>query len=425
MTTLHAVSQFKPPYRNPAVSVVTNLPSARAGSSSNSHSPDRAQFLSCMSKMSQTTNMALTSPRAIASTMSPVISMQLDPVRPSPRFVNLDKLREKLEAARQEAEAQANREVTQKQATVAKGMMGLLDKLRQPWIELHKALEKNWLPSPRECATLTVSDNGKMYLIGGLNYDACKEMIEGTVRGDNVNWERIPYKSTEVIQGRQCHTSVSFQNKIYTFGGCFNFNRKRQIRECTNQLMEYEIHDRRIEVIKTVGVPVSARKNHCAAVYKRSMLVYGGVLENGTFDQDMISLNFDNFEWLKITPKQPITPFTQGACCSVILSANKRAQLNGEGSKKVSFHPTEPPIEGIFYFGGKSQKGECLNKLRYFKPVMIDNRIVHGDFQPIKILGQPPCGRFGHTMNYLPVANALVVAGGKNFYFADMSVRPQ
>jgi len=263
-----------------------------------------------------------------------------------------------------------------------------------------------------------------MYLIGGLNYDACKEMIEGTVRGDNVNWERIPYKSTEVIQGRQCHTSVSFQNKIYTFGGCFNFNRKRQIRECTNQLMEYEIHDRRIEMIKTVGVPVSARKNHCAAVYKRSMLVYGGVLENGTFDQDMISLNFDNFEWLKITPKQPITPFTQGACCSVILSANKRAQLNGEGSKKVSFHPTEPPIEGIFYFGGKSQKGECLNKLRYFKPVMIDNRIVHGDFQPIKILGQPPCGRFGHTMNYLPVANALVVAGGKNFYFADMSVRP-
>lgn len=54
-----------------------------------------------------------------------------------------------------------------------------------------------------------------------------------------------------------------------------------------------------------------------------------------------------------------------------------------------------------------------MNKLRYFKPVLIDGKIVHGDFQPIKILGSPPIGRFGHTMNYLPVLNALLVTGGK------------
>lgn len=52
--------------------------------------------------MSQTTNMALTSPRALASALSPVMAFALDPVRPSPRYINLDKLREKMEA---EAEA--------------------------------------------------------------------------------------------------------------------------------------------------------------------------------------------------------------------------------------------------------------------------------------------------------------------------------
>lgn len=79
----------------------------------------------------------------------------------------------------------------------------------------------------------------------------------------------------------------------------------------------------------------------------------------------------------------------------------------------------------MFYFGGKSQKGECLNKLRYFKPVLIDNRIVHGEFMPVKVLGTPPVGRFGHTMNYLPEANALIVVGGKLLNSFNLSVRPQ
>ena len=65
-----------------------------------------------------------------------------------------------------------------------------------------------------------------------------------------------------------------------------------------------------MEVVKTKGIPASARKNHTAVVYKKSMLVFGGQIENGSFELDMITLNLDNFEWLKITPKQPITPFT-------------------------------------------------------------------------------------------------------------------
>jgi len=36
--------------------------------------------------------------------------------------------------------------------------------------------------------------------------------------------------------------------------------------------------------------------------------------------------------------------------------------------------------EGIYYFGGKNQKGEVLNKLRLFKPVIVENKVLHGDF---------------------------------------------
>lgn len=153
------------------------------------------------------------------------------------------------------------------------------------------------------CKAETNPSNMSMYLIGGLNFDACREVIEGRLIGDIVSWERVQYSSTENIQGRQCHTSVSYNNKIYTFGGCFMFNRKRQLRECTNTLLEYDVYDKRIEVIRTRGHPVSARKNHCATLFRKSMLIFGGNLENGNIETEMISLGLDNFEWIKITLK--------------------------------------------------------------------------------------------------------------------------
>ena len=110
------------------------------------------------------------------------------------------------------------------------------------------------------------------------------------------------------------------------------------------------------------------------------------------------------------------------------MSAQKKAMLGIAGgfekSKGLGVGAYEPPLEGIFFFGGKNLKGECMNKLRYFKPVLIDGKIVHGEFMPIKILGSPPIGRFGHTMNYLPCLNSLLITGGKlNFIWLLLSGR--
>lgn len=70
--------------------------------------------------------------------------------------------------------------------------------------------------------------------------------------------------------------------------------------------------------------------------------------------------------------------------------------------------------DGIYFFGGKNQKGELQNKLRYFKPVIIDNKVVHGEFVSLKCGGTPPIARFGHTMCYLPCNNSILIAGGRN-----------
>ena len=59
-----------------------------------------------------------------------------------------------------------------------------------------------------------------------------------------------------------------------------------------------------INILKTKGVSIGARKNHAAVNYKGSMVIYGGQSENGMLSQDMIVFHLDTHEWVKLTFKQ-------------------------------------------------------------------------------------------------------------------------
>ena len=108
------------------------------------------------------------------------------------------------------------------------------------------------------------------------------------------------------------------------------FNRKRQVRECTNQVVEYDCNSLTINILKTKGVSIGVRKNHSAVIYKGSMVVYGGQSENGMMSQDMIVFHLDTHEWVKIGFKQgPFTqqPFIQGGMVSVVgIKANSNSK---------------------------------------------------------------------------------------------------
>ena len=88
------------------------------------------------------------------------------------------------------------------------------------------------------------------------------------------------------------------------------FNKKRQVRECTNQLLEFDPHERKMTVMKTGGFSAGARKNHCATMYKKSMIVYGGQSESGVFYNEMIVLHMEYLEWAKLSMKSGMQPFT-------------------------------------------------------------------------------------------------------------------
>jgi len=43
-------------------------------------------------------------------------------------------------------------------------------------IDVTEVKQAKWIPAPRECATLTTCGDYRMFMIGGLNFDAVKEI---------------------------------------------------------------------------------------------------------------------------------------------------------------------------------------------------------------------------------------------------------
>ena len=73
-------------------------------------------------------------------------------------------------------------------------------------------------------------------------------------------------------------------------------------------------------------------------------------------------------------------------------------------------------INGIYYFGGKNIKGEFTNNLSHMKLQISETKSYNAEFVKVKYAGLPPLPRLGHTMSFLPVANALLVIGGNHIY---------
>lgn len=178
----------------------------------------------------------------------------------------------------------------------------------------------DYFPLPRECGTLTNNGFGS-YLIGGLCSETVAEVSVAVLESGSISWQKTEINDPlNQIKPRQCHTTVAFDKKLFVFGGCFNFNRKRQVRETTNQIIEIDLLRKTTCIHKTIGMAIGVRKNHTAVTYKKSMVILGGTSENGFLYQDMLSYNFETKEMITVQLIGGQAPefFYQGAACSVV-----------------------------------------------------------------------------------------------------------
>ena len=131
------------------------------------------------------------------------------------------------------------------------------------YVTVKRMPNTKWTPAPRECATLTFV-NYSAFLLGGLNYDVSKDIaqLNLTRMGDSdyeqeqnqPKWKNVEYTTNDLNLGRCRHTSVTYDDKIFSFGGCFMFNKKRMIRECSKEITIYNVALNSYQITRTKGV---------------------------------------------------------------------------------------------------------------------------------------------------------------------------
>jgi hypothetical protein len=52
--------------------------------------------------------------------------------------------------------------------------------------------------------------------------------------------------------------------------------------------------------VRPHGISIAGRRSHSAVAYMESMVVYGGVSENGNSLGEMLVYNFTENEWIKL-----------------------------------------------------------------------------------------------------------------------------
>ena len=115
------------------------------------------------------------------------------------------------------------------------------------YVTIKKVDAEKWKPTPREDATLTQLNFGA-YLVGGMNYQVSTDISHLLMRNVDKKhidmlfpeWKLCDMKKlkTEADEPKPVygHTTVGYKDKLYIFGGSFMYDKKRQFRECTNQM---------------------------------------------------------------------------------------------------------------------------------------------------------------------------------------------
>ena len=81
---------------------------------------------------------------------------------------------------------------------------------------------------------------------------------------------------------------------------------------------------------------------------------------------------------------------------------------------KAKIHKPFLIDEGLYFFGGKNQKGEVQGKLKFAQMKMEKGKITSCELFRVKQTGKQPEPRYSHKMCFLRCTNAILIAGGRN-----------
>ncbi|KAL4451138.1 hypothetical protein ABPG74_021460 [Tetrahymena malaccensis] len=227
-----------------------------------------------------------------------------------------------------------------------------------------------------------------LYTYGGYENNEIMSSLFARLKIHNHNnkydWEIISKKTSLTPGTRRRHTLVSFQDKIYLFGGqTSNYQTVR-----VNDVYEFNIQQNEWNIKKNNNkqILIPQLYSHNAYVYKNEMYIFGGYSTQSGYSNQLYSFNLINFSWRIIQN-----------------NSSPSKQITKRSGASLSLYS-----DYVFVFGGQNEETR-LNDLWCLNMSQTDNQgnII---WQKINPEGDIPSGRSGHQS--VTYKNYLFVFGG-------------
>ena len=272
-------------------------------------------------------------------------------------------------------------------------------------------------PSSRGKFSFTLTEDFNLYIFGGIQSKCLNDLWVYNFQ-KNI-WKKEEENENESPLPRYSHTMSYYNDNIYIFGGSISYqhllihNRENNISIFDTKTKKYYYP----LCINSRNVPW--RKNHIGIGVGNTLLIYGGINDEGEILNDFWVFEYMKLKWnpLEYRSLIKIPYLAYHSACLVIKS---RAVLyhnefnvykipEGNINKNVK---NKPKIEGIYIFGGINNSDNINNN--YFKDlfvIKIGSKPV--DIFKIPTKGKMPLPRVDFSMSYYNYLNFLVIYGGK------------
>ena len=293
------------------------------------------------------------------------------------------------------------------------------DKLSNELKIIFNIIHSQYHPSSRGSFSLSTTENGTIYIYGGYQSKSFSDLWKCNIKKKEdenqilLSWEKINEKEENSFS-RYGHSMTYYQDNLYIFGGNIikngNLYSNKKICLCIFDLKKG------IFFYPENNNYIPWRKNHIGIGIGNTILIHGGINEEGEFLNEIWIYEILRKKWSNLNYKNIIKiPKISNHSCALVLknpSLKFHKDLNvykfPEGNFN-KFKGNKPKIEGIYIFGGIEENGNFYKDLWLIR---IGNKPCEIGKIPFKGIG--PCERINCGISFFNPLNFLVIYGGRN-----------
>ena len=261
---------------------------------------------------------------------------------------------------------------------------------------------------------LWICQIGTKNIINKIDDDLIKKLKKNSSINEFINWRKVSLRDDDSPITRYGHSMSYYLDNLYIFGGTFPRNNMRDKEEniCIFDMKRENFYYPKCQNAKNVKF----RRNHIGIGIGSTLLIHGGIDDNGNYLNDLWIFDCLKYKWFPLNfrtlIKIPRIAFHSAALVikniSILIHKDLNVYKFPEGSitkGKIG----KPKIEGIYIFGGIDKENNFYKKLWLIrigvKPV---------DIVEVPTNGIEPAPRINSSMCFFNVLNLLCLYGGKN-----------